>query len=136
MAQYEPYPSDLSDQEWKIIKQLLPPGGKLGRPPRYEKRDILEAILYLVRQGCTWRGLPHDFPPYRIVYYYFAKWQSEGVWERVNHALRDQVRVSSGKKKPRVLRLSTARALKWLSSPENVAMTLARRSTEENDIFW
>jgi putative transposase len=136
MAQYEPYPSDLSDKEWKIIKQLLPSGGKLGRPPRYEKRDILEAILYLVRQGCTWRGLPHDFPPYRIVYYYFAKWQSEGAWERINHALRDQVRVSSGKKKPRVLRLSTARVLKWLSSPENVAMTLARRSTEENDIFW
>lgn len=136
MAQYEPYPSNLKEQEWKIISKLLPAGGKLGRPPRYEKRDILNGILYLVRQGCTWRGLPHEFPPYRIVFYYFAKWQQEGVWERINHALRDRVRVASGKKKPQALRSSTARALKWLSNPENVAMTLARRSTEENDTFW
>jgi transposase len=136
MAQDEPYPSDLKEQEWNIISKLLPAGGKLGRPPCYEKRDILNAILYLVRQGCTWRGLPHDFPPYRIVFYYFAKWQQEGVWERINHALRDRVRVASGKKKPQALRSSTARALKWLSNPENAAMTLARRSTEENDTFW
>lgn len=136
MAQYEPYPSDLKDQEWSIIGKLLPAGGKLGRPPRYEKRDILNAIFYLIRQGCTWRGLPHDFPPYRIVFHYFAKWQEDGVWERINHALRDRVRVRGGKKKPQALRSSTARVLKWLSSPENVAMTLARRSTEENDTFW
>lgn len=136
MAQYEPYPSDLKDAEWNIISKLLPAGGKLGRPPSYEKRDILNAIFYLIRQGCTWRGLPHDFPPYRIVFYYFAKWQEDGVWERINHALRDRVRVGSGKKKPQALRSSTARVLKWLSNPENVAMTLAKRSTEENDTFW
>lgn len=136
MAQYEPYPSDLTDKEWQILKKLLPEDSKMGRPPRYEKRLILNAILYLVRQGCTWRGLPHDFPSYRIVFYYFAKWQKDGVWERINQALRDQVRVKGGKKKPRPLRLSTARVLKWLSNPENVAMTLARRSTEENDTFW
>lgn len=136
MAQQEPYPSDLTDKEWKILEKLLPPGSKLGRPPRYSKRAIFDAILYLVREGCTWRGLPHDFPPYRIVFYYFAKWQEQGVWERINHALRDGVRLASGKKKPRVLRLSTVRALRWLSSPENVAMMLARRSREENDTFW
>ena len=79
MAQQEPYPSDLTHKEWKIFEKLLPPGSKLGRPPPYSKRAILNAILYLVRQGCTWRGLPHDFPPYRIVFYYFAKWQEQGV---------------------------------------------------------
>lgn len=136
MAQQEPYPSDLTDKEWKILEKLLPPGSKLGRPPRYSKRAIVNAILYLVREGCTWRGLPHDFPPYRIVFYYFAKWQEQGVWESINHGLRDGVRLANAKKKPRVLRLSTARALKWLSSPENVAMMLARRSTEENATFW
>lgn len=136
MAQQEPYPSDLTEKEWKILAKLLPAGSKLGRPPRYSKRAVLNAIFYLVRQGCTWRGLPHDFPPYRIVFYYFAKWQEQGVWERINHALRDEVRLARGKKKPRLLRLSTAKALKWLSNPENVATTLARRSTEENDTSW
>jgi putative transposase len=58
-----------------------------------------------------------DFPPYRIVFYYFAKWQEQGVWEKINHALRDGVRLASGKEKPRVLWLSTARALKWLKQP-------------------
>jgi transposase len=136
MAQQEPYPSDLTEKEWKILAKVLPADSKLGRPPRYSKRAVLNAILYLVREGCTWRGLPHDFPPYRIVFYYFAKWQEQGVWESINHGLRDGVRLANATKKPRVLRLSTARALKWLSSPENAAMMLARRSTEENDTSW
>jgi putative transposase len=99
VAQQEAYPRELTDKEWKILEKLLPPGSKLGRPPRYNKR----AILYLVREGRTWRGLPQDFPPYRIVFYYFAKWQEQGVWEKINHALRDGVRLASGKEKPRVL---------------------------------
>jgi putative transposase len=117
MAQDEPYPSDLKEQEWNIISKLLPAGGKLGRPPRYEKRDILNAILYLVRQGCTWRGLPHDFPPYRIVYYYFAKWQQEGVWERINHALRDRVRGCQRKKKAPSAAIIDSQSVKVAEQP-------------------
>jgi transposase len=81
MAQQEPYPGDLTDKEWNILEKLLPPGSELERPPRYSKRAIINAMLYLVWEGCTWRGLSRDFAPCRIVFHYFAKWQEEGVWK-------------------------------------------------------
>ena len=99
MAATEPYPSDVSEEEWKILKAMIPVE-KTGRPRQYEARAILNAIFYLVRQGCTWRGLPHDFPPYRIVYYYFSKWNREGLWEKINRILRDKVRLTHLKKSP------------------------------------
>lgn len=100
MAKKEPYTSDLTDVEWEIVRRLLPGQGKLGRPPRYERRVIVNAIFYITRSGCPWRDLPHDFPHGRLVYYYFAKWQQQGVWEQINAALRDRVRVAYGKKSP------------------------------------
>ena len=136
MATIEPYTSDLTDTEWEIVRRLLPARGKLGRPPRYERRLMLNAIFYITRTGCCWRDLPHDFPKWRLVYYYFAKWQAEGVWERINTALRDRVRLAHGKKKPRRLRPSTARALRWLASAESVASMQARRFWGESAICW
>src|SRR5271170_5462754 len=98
--QKEPYPSDLNDAEWALLLPLLPGAAKLGRPARYDKRLVLNAIFYVVRSGCAWRLLPHDFPHWRLVYYYFAKWRESGLWERLNDALREQVRGRRGKKKP------------------------------------
>ena len=100
MAKQEPYPTDLTDAEWHAIRGLLPGKGKLGRPPRYERRLMLNAIFYITKSGCAWRELPHEFPHWRLVYYYFAKWQSLGVWQRLNDTLRDRLRVASGKKSP------------------------------------
>jgi transposase len=129
------YQSDLSEVEWEIARRHIPGKGKLGRPPRYEKREILNAILYISKEGCTWRDMPHDLPPWRLVYYYFEKWQAEGIWERINDALREKVREKSGKKKSPRLRSSTARALRWLGSAESVVTMRAKRSWEERDIF-
>jgi len=134
--QKEPYTSELTDREWELIRRLLPVRGKLGRPPRYERRSMVSAIFYLTRSGCAWRDIPHDFPPWRLVYYYFAKWHQLGVWQQINDALRDRVRIKSGKKKPLRLRPLTAKALRWLASPESAALMQAKRSWEENDIFW
>src|SRR5262252_7604220 len=127
MAKPEPYPTDLSDAEWQAIRGLLPGQGKLGRPPRYERRLMLNAIFYITKSGCSWRDLPHDFPHWRLVYYYFAKWQALGVWQRLNDTLRDRLRAASGKKKPQRLRVSIAKALRWLASPESAALMRARR---------
>ena len=109
MAKQEPYPSTLTDKEWKLIDPWLPARSKLGRPPRYARRAILDAIFYVVRSGCAWRMLPHEFPHWRLCHDYFARWQANGVWERLHRALVGKVRVQSGKKKPRPLRSSTAR---------------------------
>ena len=132
----EPYPSDLTESEWKLLKPLIPGPRLFGRPPRYEKRAILNAIFYIVRSGCAWRLLPHDMPPWRIVYYYFMVWRQNGLWQKLHDTLRDKVRLKSGKKKPRALRSSILRALKHLTTEECAAMMLARRSWDENDISW
>lgn len=132
----EPYPSDLTDAEWEILRPLLPGPAKLGRPPRYEKRAILNAIFYVIRSGCSWRMLPSEMPPWRIVYYYFMRWREDGLWIDLHEALRDALRMRSGKKKPPGLRYSTRRVLERLTTPEGAALMQERRSLAANDTLW
>lgn len=89
----KPYPSDLTDLQWDNIEHLFPPPQTGGRPRKYPNRDLVNAILYVLRSGCPWRLLPHDFPPWPSVYGYWRRWQAAGVWERIHAALRDAVRV-------------------------------------------
>src|SRR5829696_2050525 len=88
-----PYPTDLSDAEWNYIESHLPASKGHGRPRIHSPREILDAIFYLLRSGCQWRLLPHDFPRWPTVYHYFRKWRMDGTWERVNRALRERLRV-------------------------------------------
>ena len=123
----EPYPSDLSDTEWAVIEPLIPSSSKLGRPPRYSKREVINAIFYVTRGGCTWRMMPHDLPSWRISYHYFALWKHEEIWDLIHDTLRDMVRVSEGKKKARALRHSTRKAFALLADAEFQATMQARR---------
>lgn len=92
------YPSDLTNFQWQNIEHLFPQGdGSTGRPRTYALREIVNALLYLARGGCSWRMLPHDFPPWKTVSYYFHTWRDEGVWEEVHSAWRDEIRASAGK---------------------------------------
>ena len=134
--QRDPYPSDLTDAEWKVLEPLIPGPARLGRPPRYEKRAILNAIFYVVRGGCSWRMLPTEMPPWRIVYHYFMRWRQDGRWIEMHDALRDALRQWSGKKKPLGLRYSTRRVLNVLITEEAVVMMRAKRSWDENDTWW
>jgi putative transposase len=93
----KPYPSDLTDAQWQLIQPLLPAAKPGGRPRKHDLRAIVDALFYLNREGCTWRALPHDFPPWRTVYDYFAAWRADGTWEAVNGALRRQLRVQQGR---------------------------------------
>src|SRR4051812_14999805 len=67
----------------------------MWRREKYPKREIINGINYLVRSGCSWRLLPHDLPPYRIVFHYFRTWRTEGSWQGINDKLREQVRIMS-----------------------------------------
>jgi putative transposase len=87
------YQTDLSDAEWACIEPYLPASRAPGRPRVHPLREILNAIFYVVRSGCAWRLLPHDFPPWKTVYHYFRAWRLDGIWERVHTALRQRVRV-------------------------------------------
>jgi putative transposase len=92
------YASDLSDAEWAILAPLLCPRQQAGHPQVFALRRIVEAVFYLLRTGCQWRALPHDFPPWTAVFYHYAKWRRHGTWERVNAALREQHRLATGRK--------------------------------------
>lgn len=97
------YPTDLTDAQWKLIGFQVPKPKPGGRPAKYPRREILNAILYQTRNGCVWRALPHDFPPYRIVFHYFRAWQNDGTWDKIHDVLRGKVRQAAGKKpKPSV----------------------------------
>jgi transposase len=92
-----PYPSDLTDAEWAILKPLIPAPKPGGRPPRHERREIVNAIRYVVRGGIAWRALPHEYPPWQTVYHYFRLWRIDGTWERAHSCLREQVRGRAGR---------------------------------------
>src|SRR5829696_7626261 len=94
----ERYPSDLTDLQWENIEHLFPRGdGTKGRPRTYPLREVVNAALYLARGGCTWRMLPHDFPPWKTVSYYFYTWRDAGAWEQVHDALRSEIRSTAGR---------------------------------------
>ncbi|MGC9669630.1 IS5 family transposase [Planosporangium sp. 12N6] len=94
------YPSDTSDAEWAVLAPLVPAGGpgrRGGRRPTHSRRDIVDAIRYLAHNGCVWRALPADFPPWQTVYDYHARWIADGTITRLHNALRDQVRHVEGR---------------------------------------
>lgn len=95
------YPSDTTDAQWQVIDPLLPDPASLvqrgGRPEEHCRRDIVDAIFYLVDNGCKWRALPSDFPPWSTVYNYLAIWEEQGVTQQVLDALRDRVRLAEGR---------------------------------------
>lgn len=92
------YSTDLSDQEWEVIRPLLPPPrmGR-GRKREVDEREILNAIFYQIHNGCIWSDLPKDLPAWQTVYKYFRRWQRQGIWQQIHDQLRHQVRASVGK---------------------------------------
>ena len=91
------YPTDLTDAQWRLLAPLVPAPKPGGRPRSADMREVVNAILYVARNGVVWRALPHDFPPWRTVYHYFRAWRLDGTWERLHDALRDRVRVAAGR---------------------------------------
>jgi putative transposase len=91
------YPTDLSDKEWACLKANLPASKLPGRLRTHSLRDIFDAIFYVLKSGCPWRLLPHDFPPWSTVYYHFRKFRLSGVWGLIYRALRSAERKRVGK---------------------------------------
>jgi putative transposase len=93
----KPYSSDLTDAQWAIVKPSLPPPMPAGAPRTTDFREVLNAIFYLLENGCKWSALPHDFPPEGTVRDYFHQWRRNGLWEQIHDTLRRQVREQAGK---------------------------------------
>ena len=134
------YPTDLSDTEWECLKPHLPAREKRsrGRPRLHSPRQILDAVFYVLRSGCPWRLLPGDFPPWRTVYHWFRRWRIEGTFERLNAALRESLRVRSGRETQSPARVSSTASQPRLprSVASNVGTMGARRSMAGSAISW
>ena len=91
------YKSDLTDKEWELIKPHIPPAKRGGRPRKTDMREVLNAIFYVVKTGCQWDLLPHDFPAKGTVYEYFNTWRKDGTLEVLNRQLSEQLRQQMGR---------------------------------------
>ena len=94
------YPSDVTDAQWALIEPHIPvyPG---GRPRKTDTRDVLDAVLYILRTGCQWRYLPVDFPPKSTVWRYFDEWRHNGTLDEIHDLLRRKVRTAEKPYQPR-----------------------------------
>jgi transposase len=130
-----PYPTDLSDKEWALIKHLVPEAKPGGRPEAYTKREILNAIFYLLRSGCSWRMLPHDLPPWQIVYHYFRQWRQDGTWQVMHDLLRGDVRVAAGKSRQPSAGIIDSQSVKTTEKGGSMGTIPIRTSTAASAIF-
>ncbi len=91
------YPSDLTDEQWEVLEPLLPAAKPGGRPRSVDLREVVNALLYLLRTGCAWRLIPHDLVPWGTAWAYFRRWRDDGTVERIHDTLRAAVRRADGR---------------------------------------
>jgi putative transposase len=91
------YPSDLTDAQWRLIGPLIPAAKPGGRPRKYDMREVIRGLLYLNREGCSWRAMPHDLPHWKTCYNFFRRFEADGTWDALVAALRVEVRAKLGR---------------------------------------
>jgi len=132
----ETYSNDLTDEEWAHLRILLPqPRGKGRRRAPQRQRELLNALYYVVRTGCQWRDLPHDFPAWETVYSYQRELSQTGIWATINDILRRGVRVQVGKDPEPSVVIVDSQSVKTTEKKALVAgSTVAKRSKDANGI--
>lgn len=139
------YSTDLTDAQWQKFESLLPTrktSGRTGRPPEYDRREILNGIFYQLRAGCAWRLLPHDLPRWDSVYGYFRRWKCDGTWERIHDTFREQVRLQEGREATPSAAIMDSQSVKTTEKGGRTnlkrlsGMTLTRTSKAANAILW
>ncbi len=130
MNERRPYPSDLTDAQWALIEPLVERPRRAdgrGRPREVDLRDVVNAILYVLHEGCRWRALPHDFPAWETVYWYFAKWTMDGTLIGIQDELRRRVREQAGRDPEPSAVIIDSQSVKATEKGGTSAMTPARR---------
>jgi len=108
------YPSDLTDKEWSIIESFFPVGNKSV----WHKRSLVNAVLYLVDNGCKWRAMPHDYPPHDTVWSYYRRARESGLWERITDALVRKTRTSAGREESPSYGIIDSQSVKTVAASE------------------
>lgn len=104
------YSTDVTDTQWGNIKDYL---DTTNRKRKYSLRAVWNALMYVVKTGCQWRMLPHDFPKWQLVYYYYRKWVFEELFDRLLDKLRSKARVSKGQKEKATLAITDSQSVRW-----------------------
>jgi transposase len=126
------YPSDLSDEAWRVIEVAMPRGKKSGRPRQRSVRQMMNAIFYVEKTGCQWRQLPLDFPPWKQVYNTYWRWRKRGVWLAVLTTLREQHRVRQGRTPRPSVAIIDSQSVKTTAHGNSVATMQGKRSKAAN----
>jgi putative transposase len=129
------YPSDISDEEWAIIAPYIPPEKPGGRPRTTNMREVINAIWYVLRTGCQWRMIPHEFPPWPTVWRYFRTWREAGIWEQMHSSLREHMRRSLGREPTPSAVVIDSQSVKTSAKGGNMVTTAGRKSTDGSDIL-
>ena len=129
------YPTDLTDLQWKGLHPLIPPAKPGGGPRKTDTREVINAIFYLLRTGCAWRLLPHDFPPWGTVYTYFRQWKTDGTWKTIHDTLHEKVRKQDGRESEPSAAILDSQSVKTTEKGGSKAMTLGNISRVANAIY-
>jgi putative transposase len=128
------YTTDLTDEEWQVLKPLLPPDKSGGRPRKYPMREVLNGLQYVLRAGCAWRLMPHDLPHGQTAYQYFRAWRQDGTWLRIHDQLRDRVRTQMGRHPQPSAAIIDAQTVKTTGKGGRTVMMAPRNSTAASAI--
>ena len=134
------YPSDLTDDEWELVKPLIPPAKRGGNKRHVDVREIVDGLMYILSTGCQWRALPKDLPPRSTVHDYFDLWSWDGTLDRIHHALYVKCREQAGREASPTAAIIDSQSVKAAEKggPRSIrtAMTRARRSRARSAISW
>ena len=120
------YPSDVTDEEWELIKPQIAPAKRGGRKRAVDEREIVNAIMYVLSTGCQWRALPKDFPPRSTVWHYLDLWSYDGTLERIHHELYVKCREKAGREASPTAAIIDSQSVK---SAEKGGRKLMRQAT-------
>jgi len=123
------YDSDVSDEQWVLLEPLLEPESKKkgGRPRTANRREIVNAIFYVLKTGCQWRQLPHQFPVWSTVYVYYRGWRVSGIWQQAHEALHRKVRCTTGRKETPSAAILDSQSVKTSQKGGRAALTRAKK---------
>ena len=130
----KPYPTDLSQDQWDLLEPWIPQAKPGGRPRQVDMREVINAILYVLRGGCAWRLVPHDFPAWGTVYYYFWRFRREGLWAEIHDVLRNQLREREGREISPSAAIIDSQSVKTTEKRGFAGTTRARRSKDASAI--
>ena len=134
------YPSDLTDDEWALVKPLIPPAKRGGNRRHVEEREIVDGLMYILSTGCQWRALPKDLPPRSTVHDYFDLWSWDGTLDRIHHALYVKCREQAGREASPTAAIIDSQSVKAAEKggPRSIRMGMmrARRSRARSATSW